>query len=337
MKHFILTAAAAAALIALGSCSKIETVGVSDANYIGFEGAFVGNPTKAVEEVNDGNINHFIVYGGYESASNLFEDVRVEPNANSEWTYSPLIPWEDNQEYKFAAYSPESLNLTVDPQFNYEQGGLTFTDVIVNNSINQIDFVYDAADPITSGTNIVRPKIAFAFGHMFSMIQFTIKSGFPEDVKLTISDIKFYGMNSKNTLENGVWSASLSVPIQESAPIVIAGTEEGQEVQATATPVDYVNNCVVLPQEFGDNVIKAQFTVTAPVSISISEEVKKTITALIPADKWEAGYRYNYIVTIDGQTLDFITFDTPDVNLWQDESLNMKNDDDNVGQIIGGE
>lgn len=335
MKRFLLPAVAAAAVLTLGGCTKTETVNVSDANYIGFDNAYIGNPTKAVEEVTKANIDHFIVYGGYATETDLFDGTRVAPNANSEWTYSPLIPWVDEQNYKFAAYSPESLNLTAAPQFNYNEGGLTFTDVIVNNSTNQIDFVYDAADPVSSGTNVVRPKIAFAFGHMFSMIQFTIKSGFPEDVKLTISDIKFYGMNSKNTLENGVWSSSPSEALQENAPIVIAGTEEGQEVQATAEPVDYVNNCVVLPQEFGDNVIKAQFTVTAPVSASISEEVQKTITALIPADKWEAGFRYNYIVTIDGQTLDFITFDTPDVNLWQDESLNMRNDEDNVGQIIG--
>ncbi|HIR33059.1 MAG TPA: fimbrillin family protein, partial [Candidatus Coprenecus merdigallinarum] len=256
MKRFLLPAVAAAAVLTLGGCTKTETVNVSDANYIGFDNAYIGNPTKAVEEVTKANIDHFIVYGGYATETDLFDGTRVAPNANSEWTYSPLIPWVDEQNYKFAAYSPESLNLTAAPQFNYNEGGLTFTDVIVNNSTNQIDFVYDAADPVSSGTNVVRPKIAFAFGHMFSMIQFTIKSGFPEDVKLTISDIKFYGMNSKNTLENGVWSSSPSEALQENAPIVIAGTEEGQEVQATAEPVDYVNNCVVLPQEFGDNVIK---------------------------------------------------------------------------------
>ena len=177
MKRFLLPAVAAAAVLTLGGCTKTETVNVSDANYIGFDNAFIGNPTKAVEEVTKANIDHFIVYGGYATQHGLFDGVRVAPNANSEWTYSPLIPWEDNQEYKFAAYSPESLNLTVDPQFNYEQGGLTFTDVIVNNSTNQIDFVYDAADPISSGTNIVRPKIAFAFDLMLSLILFSIISG----------------------------------------------------------------------------------------------------------------------------------------------------------------
>ncbi len=333
MKHFILTAAAAAALIALGSCSKIETVGVSDANYIGFEGAFVGNPTKAVEEVNDVNIDHFIVYGGYESASDLFDDVRVEPNANSEWTYSPLVSWENNQTYKFAAYSPSTLKTT--PTFDYTAGGLTFENIKVDNSNNQVDFVYDESGEIASGDEgSQRSKVAFAFDHMFSMIQFTIKSGFPSDVKLSISEIKFYGMNSVSTLENGQWQTA-TVPIGEDNAITLTGTTEGQEVQATETPVHYVNNCVVLPQTFLGNQVYAKFTVTAPVSESIVTEVSKDITAVIPADIWEKGFRYNYIVTIDGQTLDFITFDTPVVNKWTGEDINMKNDENNAGQIIG--
>lgn len=333
MKHFILTAAAAAALIALGSCSKIETVGVSDANYIGFEGAFVGNPTKAVEEVNDGNIDHFVVYGGYVSASDLFEDVRVEPNANSEWTYSPLVPWEDNQTYKFAAYSPSTLTAT--PTFDYTAGGLTFESITVDNNNNQVDFVYDESGEIASGNEgSQRPKVAFAFDHMFSMIQFTIKSGFPKDVKLTISDIKFFGMNSVNKLENGQWQTA-TTPINEDNAIILTGTTVGQEVQATETPADYVNNCVVLPQTISGNQVYAKFKVTAPVSESIQTEVSKDITAVIPADIWEKGFRYNYIVTIDGQTLNFITFDTPVVNEWTGEDLNMKNDENNAGQIIG--
>ena len=43
MKHLCLTAVAAAMVLALGSCTKTETVNVSDANYIGFDNAFVGN------------------------------------------------------------------------------------------------------------------------------------------------------------------------------------------------------------------------------------------------------------------------------------------------------
>ena len=164
MKHFLLTAAAAAMVLALGSCTKTETVNVSDANYIGFDNAFVGNPTKAIGEVKTDNIDHFMVYGGYQG-NQIFSGVKVSKNSNGEWTYSPLQKWEDNQAYKFAAYYPETL--TVTPTFDYTTGSLTFTDVVVNNTDNQVDFIYDESGEILSGIDSPRDKVPFTFEHMW--------------------------------------------------------------------------------------------------------------------------------------------------------------------------
>ena len=164
MKHFLLTAAAAAMVLALGSCAKTETVNVSDANYIGFDNAFVGNPTKAIGEVKTDNIDHFMVYGGYQG-NQIFSGVKVSKNSNGEWTYSPLQKWEDNQAYKFAAYYPETL--TVTPTFDYTTGSLTFTDVVVNNTDNQVDFIYDESGEILSGIDSPRDKVPFTFEHMW--------------------------------------------------------------------------------------------------------------------------------------------------------------------------
>lgn len=325
MKRFLIIAAAAGAILV--SCAKTETVNVSDAKYIGFDNAYIGNPTKAITETDATTLGSFIVYGGY-SGQQVFDNVTVEPNSNGEWTYSPLVPWVDNQTYKFFAYSKLEK---VTPTYDYTDG-LTFTDVTVNGSTNQMDFVYDESGEIASGdANSVRAKVQFAFEHMFSMVQFTIKSGLPEDVELTISDIKFYGMNSVATLANGAWDAP-ETQIVESTPITITG---GTAQATPTTPANYVNNCVVMPQTFSDNTVYAKFTVTAPIGTSLAEPVNKDITALIPADTWDKGYRYNYIVTIDGQTLDFITFDTPEVSKWTDEDINMVNDGTTNGQIIG--
>lgn len=330
MKHFLLTAAAAAMVLALGSCAKTEVTDVPDSRYIGFDNAYIGNPTKAIEEISSATINHFMVFGGYDGTQ-VFNNEEVTPNSNGVWTYSPLVPWVDEQTYKFYAYAPKTIK--VKPTYNYT-AGLTFIDFIVNGMQHQLDFVYDASEDIFSGVEgTVRPKVQFDFAHMLSMVQFTIKSGFPDDVILTISDIKFYGMNSKNTLTNGTWGSTATEPITDGSGNEITLT--GGTAQATETPEDYVNNCVVLPQTFPDNQVYAKFTVTAPVSESIKTEVSKDITAVIPADIWEKGFKYNYIVTIDGQTLDFITFDTPVVNEWKDEEINMKNDENNAGQIIG--
>lgn len=327
MKHLCLTAVAAAMVLALGSCTKTETVNVSDANYIGFDNAFVGNPTKAIDEVTTDNIDHFMVYGGYGANQNLFNAVEVSKNSNGEWTYSPLQKWEDNQTYKFAAYYPQTL--TVTPTFDYTTGSLTFTDVVVNNDQNQVDFIYDDSGEILSETNSPREKVPFTFEHKFSMVQFTIKSGFAEDVVVGISNFNFYGMNSRSTLTEGVWAqATEQIPVENAIQL------KNENAQAAETPVDYVDNCVVMPQTFGDDIVYVEFTVTLTSTeenggslAGISDEDRiATIKAAIPADVWEPGFRYNYIVTIDGQNLDYITFDEPEVSKWEDyENIDLEN------------
>lgn len=329
MKHFLLTAAAAAMVLALGSCAKTEVTDVPDSRYIGFDNAYIGNPTKAIVEISSTTIDHFLVSGGYDGTQ-VFYNRRVAPNSNGEWTYSPLVEWVENQTYKFYAYAPESIIGT--PTYDYTNG-LSFDAFVVDNSNNQLDFVYAASGEVLSGSEgSVRPKVQFTFGHMLSMIKFTIKSGFPNDVELKISDFKFYGMNSTCDFDNGNWGTS-SVKIEEDAPIKL---KDGL-AKADQTPTDYADNCVVLPQAFSADVVYAKFTINVPVSTSIETAIEnKVITAKIPADTWEPGYSYNYIVTIDGQTLDFITFDAPKVNTWEYENINMVNDDETPGQVVGG-
>lgn len=334
MKHFLLTAAAAAMVLALGSCAKTEVTDVPDSRYIGFDNAYIGNPTKVIEEISSATIDHFLVSGGYEGTQ-VFDNRRVAPNSNGEWTYTPLVEWVENQTYKFYAYAPESIEGT--SSYDYTNG-ISFDGFVVNGSKNQLDFVYAASGDVPSGSEgSVRPKVQFTFGHMLSMIQFTIKSGFPDDVILTISDIKFYGMNSKNTLTNGTWGSTATEPIADGSGNEITLT--GGTAQATTgTATDYTNNCVVLPQNISGLEVRAKFKVTATgESISTPEGVSKDITAVIPDITWQQGYRYNYIVTIDGQTLNFITFDDPTVDEWKNENIiNMVNDDATSGQVVGG-
>lgn len=313
----------AVAALALSACSKNETVEVADSNLIGFEGAFVGNPTRVIDEIKnpgeEGAISSFLAYGGYATLQ-VFDAQEVAPNANGEWTYAPLQKWEDNQTYKFAAYTPKLTNVT--PTWDYTTGSLKFENVVVNNTTNQTDFVYDQAVEIASGDGTTkRPKVAFTFEHMLSMIQFTLKSGFPEGVNLQISEFKVYGMNSTATLENNTW-ATPTVAIAEGEAITLPAGN----AQATVEPTNYVDNFVVIPQAITDKQVTVSFKVTAEaVPGVLTEAIDETVTATLPAYTWEKGMRYNYIVTIDGQTLDFITFDNPVVTGWDEQDVDMGN------------
>ena len=328
----------AVAALALAGCTKNETVDVADSNVIGFANAFVGNPTKAVTEINGENIEHFFVYGGYATVTDVFENVKVSKVTNA-WTYDNQKQWVDDQDYKFAAYyADKELTDGTNVSFDYASGHLTLTDIVVNPT-NQVDLLYATAEEQSGPANTVRPKIEFSFDHILSMVKFTLKSGFKEGVTVAISDFKFYGMNSTATYsyQTGemAWG-SATTKIEDTDPFKLMESAiakiEGKQ------SVDAVDDCLVMPQTFTDGVVYAKFKVTLSgdgIPTTPEGANVKEITAKIPADTWEAGYRYNYVATIDGQTMNYIEFDKPTVEKWEDyEDINMVNDKDNSGYLI---
>lgn len=325
MKHFILTAAAAAALIALGSCSKIETVGVSDANYIGFDNAYIGNPTKAVTEINKDNIQKFYVFGGTQAENDLFENVEVTKVANG-WDYLNHKEWEPSTEYKFAAYyNDASLTSTDNVSFDYASGALTFTD-FESSPNHQVDLLYDDLTYTSKAEGVANDKVQFNFRHLLSIVKFTFKSGFGDGVTVTVSDMDFYGMNAKGTATptdaDVVWSSN--TPITKGNGFKLFGEANGTNNSAVAAETAY-DNCIVIPQTFGDNqTMIAKFTVNLTGEGLDDVTTTKEITAYLPADTWVPGFRYNYVATISGQTMDYIEFDAPLVSDWEDEDdINM--------------
>lgn len=325
MKHFILTAAAAAALIALGSCSKIETVGVSDANYIGFDNAYIGNPTKAVTEINKDNIQKFYVFGGTQAENDLFENVEVTKVANG-WDYLNHKEWESSTEYKFAAYyNDASLTSTDNVSFDYTSGALKFTD-FESSPNHQVDLLYDDLTYTSKAEGVANDKVQFNFRHLLSIVKFTFKSGFGEGVTVTVSNMEFYGMNTKGTVTptdaEVVWVSN--TPISEGSGFMLF-SEANETNSAVAAETAY-DNCIVMPQTFSNNqTMVAKFTVNLTgEGLDDVTTTTKEITAYLPADTWEPGFCYNYVATISGQTMNYIEFDAPTVSDWDDENdINM--------------
>ena len=325
MKHFILTAAAAAALIALGSCSKIETVGVSDVNYIGFDNAYIGNPTKAVTEINAGNIQKFYVFGGTQTDNDLFENVEVTKVTNG-WDYLNHKEWEPVTKYNFAAYyNDASLTTPGNVSFDYTSGALTFTD-FESSPNHQADLLYDELTYTSKAEGAANDKMQFNFRHLLSIVKFTFKSGFGDGVTVTVSDMDFYGMNAKGTATptdaDVEWISN--TPITKGNGFKLFGEANGTNNSAVAAETAY-DNCIVIPQTFGDNqTMIAKFTVNLTGEGLDDVTTTKEITAYLPADTWVPGFRYNYVATISGQTMDYIEFDAPLVSGWDDEDdINM--------------
>lgn len=345
MKRFLLPAVAAAAVLTLGGCTKTETVNVSDANYIGFEGAFVGNPTKAVEEITKENINNFYVYGAYQSTENVFSNVEVKKDVNG-WTYVAQKEWVANQTYRFAAYySDRPLVHEESVDFSYENGNLTITG-FESSPAHQVDLLYDEYEYVSKAEGTTNEKVKFNFRHLLSIVQFTFNSGFNKDVQVTVSDMKFYGMFPQGTVTPATtqteWTTVGTKLVKETGfALFQTGNANNTATVAEGVSKPAYDNCIVIPQEFTDNTTMiAEFKVTVAGTGIPGGSDEKTITAYLPADKWVPGYRYNYVATISGQTMNYIEFDAPEVTEWtKEDDINMINDETygNDGEIVVGQ
>lgn len=320
MKRSLLILVATAAVWT--GCSKTETIDQPQGMAIGFTNAYIGNPveSKAVGIIEQDSIDEFIVYGGYNDMTHVFDAVSVTGDANTDnWSYTTTRYWVAGKTYKFAAYAPSGISGMVEPDF--ATGTLNFTDYVSDPS-NQYDLIYNAADSITTPDPLENPlgKVQFEFSHLLSMIKFTFNSGFGNDITVTVDSLNVSGMISQGSYngKTGTWT-----PGSETVSTGDAFTEMASKVavnqssgNTSASSVDFA----VIPQEIGDDT-----TVTVSFNVRVQDNLQNyiignegagvNVSATLPAYTWTAGNRYNYTVTIKGENVDLypIEFGIPNV------------------------
>lgn len=316
MKRSLLILVATAAVWT--GCSKTETIDQPQGMAIGFTNAYIGNPveSKAVGIINRENISEFIVYGGYNDMTHVFNGVSVTGSANTnEWSYTTTRYWVAGKTYKFAAYAPKEINGTIKTDF--ATGTLNFTDYVSDPS-NQHDLIYDAADPIITPDPLENPqgKVQFEFSHLLSMIKFTFNSGFANDIAVTVDNLNVSGMVSQGsyTGNTGEWTLG-----SETVSTGAAFTEmASNDITTDTTSVSSVDFAVI-PQEIADTTVTVSFNVRVQDNqqnyIIGNADAGVPVSATLPAYKWEKGNRYNYTVTIKGENVNLfpIEFGTPNV------------------------
>lgn len=317
MKRRLLILVATAAVWT--GCSKTETIDQPQGMAIGFTNAYIGNPveSKAVGIIDQNNINEFLVYGGYNDMTHVFDRVSVTGSATDEWSYTTTRYWVAGKTYKFAAYAPSEINGTVETDF--ANGALNFTDYVSDPS-NQHDLIYDAAKEITPDPIVSAPdKVLFEFSHLLSMIKFTFNSGFGNDITVTVDSLNVSGMVSQGdyTGSTGEWTLG-----SETVSAEAAFTEMASNDITTDTTSVSSYDFAVIPQEIGGT----GKTVTVSFNVRVQDNQQNYIignadagvpvSATLPAYTWTAGNRYNYTVTIKGENVDLfpIEFGTPTVD-----------------------
>ncbi len=317
----------AGAALALAACSKTETVNSPAVDAIGFNGAYIGNPTdsRAVTTL-DNSITSFQVYGQYTKdaaqAVQVFNNVEVS-KATGTWTYTGgLRPWIEGAAYVFAGYAP---NTAAAPTVNAE-GYLSWVDYDV--SANQDDLIY-ASQTATGQVYGSNSEVVFTFNHLLSIVGFTFKSGFDADTDLTISNVTVKGVPSTATFTpdntvtassniGGSWSAA-TAPQNYSLTIDAITEAEGSSY----------DNFFAIPQTVSSIEVSFNVTVTSSAGVLVNNQPFTTTVPTGTVTEWDPGYKYNYVATITPESveLDYIQFGDPTVTPWTpatDETLPLQ-------------
>ena len=310
MKKVIIAALSVGAMV-LAGCTKTEVTDIPDSRYIGFDNAFIGNPTKAGLPVDEqfgaqNGISQFFVFGNTASEV-VFDEVRVY-ESNDQWVYDELKQWADGQTYKFAAYSVTDENgLPAEngtAAFDYDNHQLTITDYTSNDTYQRDLLVATSAQTL----NPDNEPVAFTFKHALSMIKFTFQSSLGDNNPIRITDFKVNNISTKSTL---TVSENSGTQISWGA---VSETEEftnSVDMEAKTTIPAVSDEFVIIPQ-----IVSGNITVSFSVSVDGVTSTPMPLTATIENPTWEEGKRYNYVATITGTDINVIEFAEPIVEEW---------------------
>lgn len=293
------------AVAALASCTQNEVVDIAESNAIKFD-AFVGNPTKAVTEVDNDNIEAFHVYGTKNGATGFFDGDQVYESGTADvWIYDNLKTWE-TATYTFAAYSNGGVKNAASTS-NVEWNGTSLTIENYDAWTEQKDLLVSIASNADAlGSQNV--PVQFTFKHALALIKFTIKSDLGDgNNAVKISNFTVTGINSTANLtyssEGVAWAGHKTPQGLSSADFSTESSTPGES-----------DSFAVIPGE--SNV---SFTVSFTATIGDGASIPaKTLTATISNQNWTAGFRYNYVATITGADMDVITFADPTVTAWEE-------------------
>lgn len=300
------------AVAALSSCTQSEVLNLADNNVIKFENAYVGKATRAATVLDNSNFGSFYVYG-YDGAQNIFENVNVFKGDGSAWGYDNLVEYKAGT-YTFAAYSDGgttkgtgqlasvTFNKTATP-VTLKIDGYTTTD----NKDLIVSFSHD-------NINSANAPVTFTFRHALAQVKFTIQSALGDANKIAISNFSVTGFGD---------NANLTYTMGENHEVDAiswGSTSATKTIDALDNNVATTSNSaygtyVVIPQ----TVTTLTMTFDATLYKADGNKVEKSgMTATVSSQEFKAGYRYNFIATIDGPDMGQISFDKIVVDEWKE-------------------
>lgn len=351
MKNKCFWMAAIAVTVSMTSCSLEEVVEQPAPQAIGFS-SFVGKPTKAVTEIvnpsttepGDGKaaLSTFYVFGRYGDNNGGTYDKEVYNNAavtvsatNSVVGPNEVKYWIAGKYYKFAAYSDGNSQINGTGEGATVSFGTDGNITISNYSADTKDLILAMPPEVSTGATISsQPNaVELTFNHLLSQVSFQfVGSGFPTGYKIKIEGLTF-SVNNTATYTGSNTSGSWGTPTTFATKSYSVNSGSSFAF-GTATKSD-AN--FVIPQNYSSD-IKATFTATIydnhgsevatknfeTVSLLATNAANSGGTPSIPS-QWEAGYRYQYNITINPDNMGNmypIKFTVTSVEGWQNKETN---------------
>lgn len=304
-----------AAAMVLASCTQNEVMEVAENRAIQFN-SFVNNNTKAdVTEVT--SLTGFYVFGEFGDTEGTYGTQVFANESNSNTHY-----WVASKFYSFGAYANGENGQIANAQFNASSGTITFPEYTPNN---QYDLVA-AVNKLQSNADVTaNSPVQLDFKHMLSQVKLTFKTTDADAYTLKISELNIAGAVSKATgTYNGTpnWSdikASEGYTFDDIADVAVAENDYTASVERIVIPQSNENLTVTFKATIsGSGMTEKSSTFTASLEYTPDAQDGKGTEKL-----WTAGYRYNYIATINADQIDpslenqKIEF-TPSVTPWID-------------------
>lgn len=284
MKKFFFCAAAA--IVALASCSKTQVVYNDAPEEIGFK-AVTGAITKAVQTASEFNQDMGVI--AYQSGlTNVyFTNAQfTEKTVDATTTWNGVTPqyWPIDSSLDFFVYSP------------YQETGVTPTNTaesktlaveIANNSTAQNDYLY--SDTYITGKSKTNGNIPVDFDHALAYV--TVN--FSGDDVITLIDAKLNGTYQSGTY-TVTYGNTTSVAWSDQSTSTNLDLNEG------ILTSDYATSWLVVPEDNNNaaNTITFNYTIAGMTGDAISKEIALSET-------WAAGTHYTYNVTIGANEIKF--------------------------------
>ena len=324
------------AVAALSGCSQSEILEVAEGRAFGFSSCVNINTRAAITEFAEtDDLTEYYVYGYHTDNIPVFENVKVTTNGTEYTAY-----WEQGKTYNFAAYSDGNSKIDSDISFSSTEDKLTISNYTPDNAN---DLVAAIAEDLTCNDPSTQGKVGLTFKHLLSQVKFTFTNTDSRSYTMKISDIQIANAIKTAKVEF-TGTGSTAVPVWSGSPTGSGvPAYEFDDLNDIAADGTHETECLVIPQS-NEN-LQVTFTATFWDNASSEENPIRTgkfVASLkydnlesvvgTEANKWTAGFRYNYTATVNASQIEDtqnptelypIKFEVNAVEGWKDASQSV--------------